>query len=107
MGMCAIAGWVDFDRALARDGATVQAMTRTLACRGPDGEGLWLSRHAALGHRRLAGIDPVGGGQPMAAGPAGAPRAVITICGEIYNFRERRAELAARGTRVGTRRATT
>jgi asparagine synthase (glutamine-hydrolysing)/amidotransferase len=103
MGMCGIAGWVDFDRDLARDGATVQAMTRTLACRGPDGEGLWLSRHAALGHRRLAVIDPVGGGQPMAAGPDGAPRAVITFCGEIYNFRELRAELAARGHRFRTR----
>ncbi|HEX8007663.1 MAG TPA: asparagine synthetase B, partial [Trebonia sp.] len=101
--MCGITGRVDFGRDLCGDDARISAMTRTLACRGPDGEGLWLSRHAALGHRRLAVIDPAGGGQPMTAGPDGAPRAVITFCGEIYNFRELRDELAARGHRFRTR----
>ena len=111
--MCGITGWVDFGRDLTRDRATVAAMTATLACRGPDGEGLWLSRHAALGHRRLAVIDPAGGAQPMAAqpmttqpmtaGPDGRTPAVITFCGEIYNFRELRAELESRGHRFRTR----
>ena len=101
--MCGITGWVDFGRDLTRDRATVAAMTATLACRGPDGEGLWLSRHAALGHRRLAVIDPAGGAQPMAAGPDGRTPAVITFCGEIYNFRELRVELQSRGHRFRTR----
>src|SRR5262245_59660459 len=47
--MCGIAGWVDFERDLTRERAAVTAMTQTMACRGPDGEGLWLSEHAALG----------------------------------------------------------
>jgi asparagine synthase (glutamine-hydrolysing) len=37
-------------------------MTETMSCRGPDDEGTWLSRNAALGHRRLAIIDLPGGG---------------------------------------------
>jgi asparagine synthase (glutamine-hydrolysing) len=54
--MCGIAGWVDFDRDLTsdRDRAVAEAMTRTMACRGPDEERLWLDPHVALGNRRLA-----------------------------------------------------
>ncbi len=65
--MCGIAGWVDWDRDLTAHRETAQAMTDTMACRGPDAEGLWLSRHAALGHRRLAVIDIEGGRQPMSS----------------------------------------
>src|SRR5205085_1652733 len=42
--MCGIAGWVDFERDLTRERAAVMAMAQTMACRGPDGEGLWLAR---------------------------------------------------------------
>lgn len=97
--MCGIAGWVDFARDLTGERATAEAMTQTMACRGPDGEGLWLSPHAALGHRRLAVIDIEGGQQPMAA----EELAVVTFSGEIYNFRELRADLTARGHRFRTR----
>ncbi|MGV8502300.1 asparagine synthase (glutamine-hydrolyzing), partial [Pseudomonas aeruginosa] len=43
----------------------LERMTRTLAPRGPDAEGLWLSRHAPLGHRRLAIIHLENGAHPM------------------------------------------
>jgi len=51
----------------------------------------------------LAVIDPDGGAQPMAAGQDGRTLAVITFRGEIYNFRELRAELESRGHRFRTR----
>lgn len=65
--MCGIAGWVDFERDLTHARATADAMTQTMACRGPDASGLWTDRHAAIGHRRLSVIDLEGGKQPMLA----------------------------------------
>src|ERR1700741_204089 len=95
--MCGIAGWVDFSKDLSKDDSTITAMTRSLANRGPDAEGIWSSRHVALGHRRLAVIDVVGGAQPMGATEDGREVAVLTFSGEIFNFRELRVELRARG----------
>ncbi|GLW99632.1 asparagine synthase (glutamine-hydrolyzing) [Microtetraspora sp. NBRC 16547] len=100
--MCGIAGWVDYDRDLRTERDVAQAMTDTMACRGPDAEGLWAEPHAVLGHRRLAIIDIEGGRQPMAAERDGRLLAVLTYSGEVYNFRELRAELAARGHRFRT-----
>ncbi|MFE7114210.1 asparagine synthase (glutamine-hydrolyzing) [Streptomyces sp. NPDC057654] len=105
--MCGIAGWIDFERDLCTERAVVSAMTETLAPRGPDDAGIWLAPHAALGHRRLAVIDIEGGRQPMTAeagseGEAGAG-AVLTYSGEVYNFRELRAQLEAKGHRFRTR----
>jgi len=97
--MCGIAGWVDFDRDLTRERATVDAMAETMSCRGPDDGQMWLARHVALGHRRLAVIDVEGGRQPMAVDGL----AVVSYSGEIYNFRELRAELRANGHRFRTR----
>ncbi|GGT32130.1 asparagine synthase (glutamine-hydrolyzing) [Nonomuraea spiralis] len=97
--MCGIAGWVDFDRDLTTERATALAMTETMSCRGPDDQGLHLDRHAALGNRRLAVIDVEGGHMPMEA----EGLAVITYSGEVYNFGELRAELAAKGHRFRTR----
>ena len=105
--MCGITGWVDWNRDLTAERATLTAMTDTMACRGPDADGVWLSPRAALGHRRLAVIDIEGGAQPMAASAStyddSAPAAVVTFAGEIYNFRELRAELVGRGHRMRTR----
>ncbi|QFY13113.1 asparagine synthase (glutamine-hydrolyzing) [Nonomuraea phyllanthi] len=95
--MCGICGWVDFERDLREARDTAQAMTDTMACRGPDDEGLWIAPHAAIGHRRLAIIDLAGGRQPMIADDAGREPSVLTYSGEVYNYRELRAELAARG----------
>lgn len=100
--MCGIAGWVDWERDLTRHAPVIRDMTRTLIPRGPDAHDVWLSEHAALGHTRLAVIDLEGGRQPMArTAPGGAP-SVITFGGEIYNFKELRAELAAYGWSFST-----
>ena len=81
-----------------------QAMTETMACRGPDDEGLWTTRHAALGHRRLAIIDVPGGRQPMVLDDpvTGETRLAIVYSGEVYNFTELRDELAGDGHRFRT-----
>ncbi len=68
-----------------------------MTIRGPDGDGLWLSDdgRVGLGHRRLAIIDlSPQGAQPMASAD-GMVR--ITYNGEIFNYRELRAELEAEG----------
>jgi asparagine synthase (glutamine-hydrolysing) len=72
-----------------------------LAHRGPDGAGVWHEGAVGLAHRRLAIVDPSDAArQPM---PAEDPRIRIVCNGEIYNFRELRAELEARGHRFRTR----
>jgi asparagine synthase (glutamine-hydrolysing) len=95
--MCGITGWISYDRDLSRERGTLAAMTETMACRGPDAGGVWLDTHAALGHRRLAVIDIEGGTQPMAVQQDGRTLLVTTYSGEIYNYRELRAELVALG----------
>jgi asparagine synthase (glutamine-hydrolysing) len=97
--MCGIAGWVDYQQDLSTQPDIAAAMTRTMALRGPDDEGLWLSRHAALGYRRLAVIDIAGGDQPVIADG----QAVIVYSGETYNFRELRCQLTGRGHHFRTR----
>ncbi|GAA2150399.1 asparagine synthase (glutamine-hydrolyzing) [Kitasatospora kazusensis] len=101
--MCGIAGWVDFEHDLSDERPVLQAMTDALANRGVDGQGLWLSGCAALGHTRTAVIDLAGGAQPLAVEEDGRTVAVIVHNGEIYNFKQLRTELQARGRRFRTR----
>src|SRR3954462_10703450 len=95
--MCGITGWVSFRRDLRAEQATVDAMTETMACRGPDDRGTWVAEHAALGHRRLAITDLAGARQPMSVPTPGGPVAMV-YSGEVYNFTELRGELAAPAT---------
>ena len=67
--------------------------------RGPDGSGVWTDLGVGLGHRRLSIIDIAGSPQPMHS-PDG--RAAIVFNGEIYNFRELRAELEREGAKFRT-----
>jgi asparagine synthase (glutamine-hydrolysing) len=99
--MCGITGWVSFERDLRAERATVDAMTETMACRGPDDRGTWITDHAALGHRRLAIIDLPGGRQPMSVDTPCGP-VVMVYSGEAYNFTELREELIGRGHRFRT-----
>jgi asparagine synthase (glutamine-hydrolysing) len=99
--MCGIAGWVSFERDLSGEQSALDSMTETMACRGPDARGTWLTRHAAIGHRRLAVIDLPGGRQPMTVDPPGGP-VVLTYSGETYNFAPLRKELGARGHKFRT-----
>ncbi|MDX3849250.1 asparagine synthase (glutamine-hydrolyzing) [Streptomyces sp. AK02-01A] len=99
--MCGITGWISFDRDLRAASETLNAMTETMACRGPDARGTWIDGSAALGHRRLAIIDLPGGRQPMTVE---TPRGTIALVysGEAYNFTELRRELTGRGHRFLT-----
>ncbi|WP_194920193.1 asparagine synthase (glutamine-hydrolyzing) [Catenulispora rubra] len=99
--MCGITGWISYERDLRNEAPTLDAMTATMECRGPDDRGTWIDGPAALGHRRLAIIDLPGGRQPMAV-EAGGQSVVIVYSGETYNFTELRAELASRGHRFTT-----
>ncbi|MET9296040.1 asparagine synthase (glutamine-hydrolyzing) [Streptomyces sp. NPDC003077] len=101
--MCGITGWISYDNDLTTERATLDAMTGTMACRGPDASGVWLGTHAAFGHRRLAVIDIEGGKQPMSVEHDGRTLLVTTYSGEVYNYRELRAELESLGHTFRTR----
>lgn len=96
--MCGIAGFVDpalSTESAARD--VIRAMAGTLAHRGPDAEGFLVDPDTGLhlGFRRLAIQDlSAAGHQPMES-PSG--RFAIVFNGEVYNFRELRAQLEAAG----------
>lgn len=94
--MCGITGWIDWQNDLTRYPSVLLDMTETLAPRGPDASGTWLSRHCALGHRRLSVIDPANGAQPMTR-MRGDVRYTIVYNGEIYNAADLRKELESRG----------
>jgi asparagine synthase (glutamine-hydrolysing) len=99
--VCGITGWISFERDLARERHVIEDMTETMACRGPDASGIWIEGPAALGHRRLAVIDIVGGAQPMSVStPAG--EVALVYSGEAYNFVELREELRRAGEQFET-----
>lgn len=87
--MCGITGMVGFV-----DREQLATMTASLRHRGPDADGLHVGEGWGFGHRRLSIIDLAGGAQPMASADGSC---WVTYNGEIYNFRELRAQLQARG----------
>jgi asparagine synthase (glutamine-hydrolysing) len=94
--MCGIAGIVSETPVLAEG---MQRMLTALRHRGPDGEGTEQDEHAILGHRRLSIIDLEGGRQPL----FNADKSILLVCnGEIYNYKELRADMEARGHRFLT-----
>jgi asparagine synthase (glutamine-hydrolysing) len=94
--MCGLAGEFRRDGSRA-DVATVDRMAATMSDRGPDDSGVWSHGRTALGHRRLRIIDlSEASGQPM-VDPAAGLTGVFNGC--VYNYREVRAELQARGHR--------
>jgi len=99
--VCGIAGRLNFRTDAPVDLAIVRRMGELLAHRGPDGEGIWQDGAIGLAHCRLAIVDLSDAArQPMAAED---PRIRVVCNGEIYNFRELRAELESRGHRFRTR----
>jgi asparagine synthase (glutamine-hydrolysing) len=92
--MCGIAGILYADAAEAPSKRLISQMTDALAHRGPDGEGFHVEPGLALGHRRLAIIDPAGGQQPMYNEDHSI---AIVFNGEIFNFETLRGELSALG----------
>lgn len=96
--MCGFAGFIGEPLSLDQGKANLLAMGNALRQRGPDDEGIWLRNELGVGlaHRRLAvvGLGP-DGHQPMRSRSG---RWIIAYNGEIYNFRQLRAELTSTGT---------
>lgn len=94
--MCGIAGIVKRSGRLVdeADRRAIGAMVAAMNHRGPDAQGFWESPDGSciFGHARLSIIDVSGSPQPMIRGDDG-----LTYNGEVYNFREIRSELAAKG----------
>ena len=92
--MCGICGELRFD-GQAPDKTALTRMTDTLARRGPDGSGQYISGPVAFGHRRLAVIDlSERSAQPMVDSTLGL---VLVFNGTIYNYPELRERLRAKG----------
>jgi asparagine synthase (glutamine-hydrolysing) len=103
--MCGIAGILNLNGSLSPEvmAELGRAMAATMEHRGPDDAGLWLSDDNAcvLAHRRLSIIDTSADGrQPMVSAEGGH---AIAFNGEIYDYLERRDELASRGETFRTR----
>ncbi|WP_407680403.1 asparagine synthase (glutamine-hydrolyzing) [Candidatus Chordibacter forsetii] len=92
--MCGIVGQINFDKTPVSP-VVLKKMTDAIRHRGPDGEGHWIEESVGFGHRRLSIIDPSPlGRQPMVSQNQ---RYILTYNGEVYNFRELRTELEAKG----------
>ena len=99
--MCGICGMAARDPRSTPIGVpALRAMTEAIIHRGPDDDGHHTEPGVALGMRRLSIIDVEGSPQPRDQRGRGDVQAVFN--GEIYNFRELRDELAARGHRFAT-----
>lgn len=90
--MCGICGiWGKLDR------TTIERMTCAMVHRGPDDSGIYLDDAVGLGMRRLSILDlSPAGHQPMSTDDG---KLWIVYNGEIYNFREEKSALEARGHR--------
>ena len=103
--MCGIAGavWWNDQETVTRE--VLQRMTDAISHRGPDAEGhLYVERTqqspgVGLGHRRLSIIDVAGSRQPLGNEDG---QIQIVFNGEIYNYRELRADLVQRGHTFAT-----
>src|SRR5947209_7235726 len=92
--MCGIAGIVDRPGGRV-DRSTIDAMIAEIKHRGPDDSGVWAGDNVALGNVRLAILDLSDAGhQPMRDETADV---TLVYNGELYNFRELRAELERAG----------
>jgi asparagine synthase (glutamine-hydrolysing) len=95
--MCGITGWANLDaRTPPPDGAgeLLRSMCDRMFHRGPDSEGYVVGDGIALGMRRLAIIDLMTGEQPAYNEDQSI---AVVLNGEIYNYRELRADLETRG----------
>jgi asparagine synthase (glutamine-hydrolysing) len=98
--MCGIAGVLNHD-GTSPSPELLRRMSEAIAHRGPDDHGHHIDGPAGLGNRRLAIIDPTPDGhQPMLAADGAV---ALTYNGEVYNFRELRAELERLGHRLASK----
>lgn len=103
--MCGIAGFYhkekDYRERAEYYRSLLTAMHEALWHRGPDDEGIYLSRHCGLAHSRLSIIDIQGGHQPMVRNKNGRTCAIV-YNGELYNTKELRQMLEIRGCQFTT-----
>lgn len=98
--MCGICGKIYNDREKQVDPALIRRMCSVLEHRGPDDEGVFTRANVGLGHRRLSILDlSPAGHQPMGNEDGSI---LLVMNGEIYNYRELRDELAAKGHRFSS-----
>jgi asparagine synthase (glutamine-hydrolysing) len=97
--MCGLCGVALDDPRRSPEAATIARMAQSIAHRGPDDQGVWIRGPLAVGFRRLSIIDVAGGHQPIENEDG---RVAIAINCEIYNFKQLRAELLAKGHRFKT-----
>ena len=98
--MCGIVGVLAYDELAPALAAPVELMLDAVAHRGPDGRGVEThGRDLCLGAVRLAVVDPHGSHQPLHDSTG---ELSLVFNGEIYNFRELRAELKRHGHRFTT-----
>jgi len=94
--MCGIAGILNIQNnkpVLADD---IRKMNDLMIHRGPEAEGVYVDENLGLGHRRLKIIDIEGGIQPMHSEDQSI---TVVFNGEIYNFKEIKKDLEAKGHR--------
>jgi asparagine synthase (glutamine-hydrolysing) len=97
--MCGIYGILGLKGPVPYEAGLLDQMGGAIAHRGPDDQGAYVDSHLLLGMRRLSIIDVAGGHQPI----ANEDGTLVVVCnGEIYNYRELRRELQARGHRFST-----
>ncbi len=99
--MCGITGWVNLEKSTSNNHTetVLHSMCERILHRGPDSEGLWMDDTVALGMRRLSIIDLHTGDQPVYSEDKSV---VAMINGELYNYREVRADLEKRGHKFRT-----
>lgn len=89
--MCGFVGFID---EIERKEQIIKDMADRIIHRGPDEDGYYVGEHAALGFRRLSIVDLELSHQPMYSADR---KKVMVFNGEIYNYQELKAELAAQG----------
>ena len=92
--MCGIAGIINFSNEIVSR-LSISQMTNALSHRGPDGDGIWVEKNVAIGHRRLSIIDlSENAKQPMFTMNE---RYLLSYNGELYNFLELKEKLIKLG----------
>lgn len=99
--MCGIAGWISLKQSNSADHteAVLHSMCERIVHRGPNSEGIWMDDTVALGMRRLSIIDLHTGDQPVFSEDKSV---IVMMNGELYNYREVRADLEKKGHKFVT-----
>lgn len=97
--MCGICGIYQYSSSEPANRQVLLAMLESIQHRGPDDDGIYVDGNLVIGMRRLSIIDLDGGKQPISSEDGNI---IVIFNGEIYNYRELRAELQQRGHRFTT-----